>query len=85
MPALPPSLAQRLQQPPADRASADALVAEALAEIARRGQTPPFAPPPAPTTCCGRGCNGCVWEGWFAAINYWRERVADQLRQTPAA
>lgn len=30
-------------------------------------------PPPEPTTCCGRGCNGCVWEGWYSAVDYWRE------------
>jgi len=29
--------------------------------------------PPEPTSCCGRGCNGCVWEGWYAAANYWCE------------
>ncbi|CAL93682.1 oxidoreductase-like domain-containing protein [Azoarcus olearius] len=31
-------------------------------------------PPPAPpTACCGRGCNGCVWEGYYSALGYWRE------------
>lgn len=30
-------------------------------------------PPPEPISCCGRGCNGCVWEGYFAAANHWQE------------
>lgn len=34
-------------------------------------------PPPEPTTCCGRGCNGCVWEGYYEALHHWR---ADALR-----
>lgn len=38
-------------------------------------------PPPEPTTCCGRGCNGCVWEGYYSAMNYWRDDVCDLLSQ----
>ena len=30
-------------------------------------------PPPEPTTCCGRGCNGCVWEGYYTALHHWRD------------
>jgi hypothetical protein len=33
------------------------------------------SPPPEPTSCCGRGCNGCVWEGYYAAAVYWRDEA----------
>ena len=37
------------------------------------------APPPEPTTCCGRGCNGCVWEGFLDAAEYWRQEALLQI------
>ncbi|WP_200844074.1 oxidoreductase-like domain-containing protein [Pantoea sp. 18069] len=29
--------------------------------------------PTQPTSCCGRGCNGCVWEGFYDAATFWIE------------
>ncbi|WP_372658245.1 oxidoreductase-like domain-containing protein [Hydrogenophaga sp.] len=37
-------------------------------------------PPPEPTSCCERGCNGCVWEGYFEALQHWRADVLALLK-----
>lgn len=37
------------------------------------------APPPEPTTCCGRGCNGCVWEGYYHAVRYWADDALERI------
>jgi hypothetical protein len=38
-------------------------------------------PPPLPMGCCGRGCNGCVWEGFYAAVVYWQEEAELRLEE----
>ena len=66
-----------------DANAARALIAVGLplaSELSR-----PFRGPPAePTTCCGRGCNGCVWEGYVAAVEYWRSDLVTALNADTA-
>jgi hypothetical protein len=38
-------------------------------------------PPEEPTSCCGRGCNGCVWEGYMSAVGYWCEQARAALHK----
>ncbi|WP_326537184.1 oxidoreductase-like domain-containing protein [Pseudorhodoferax sp.] len=59
--------------PPSDAASARAAIAAIAARLAAHGVAGMRAPPPEPTTCCGRGCNGCVWEGYLDAVAWWCE------------
>ena len=59
---------------PSARAMFEVLLQQAQAQgLALR------APPPEPTTCCGRGCNGCVWEGYLDAAEYWRQEALLQI------
>ncbi|MCP5250012.1 MAG: oxidoreductase [Candidatus Accumulibacter sp.] len=57
-----------------DLLTAQALVHQIKALLEER-QLSLRPPPPVPTTCCGRGCNGCVWQGYFEALAYWREQA----------
>jgi len=37
-------------------------------------------PPPAPTACCGRGCNSGLWESYYTALSHWRDDVCNLLQ-----
>lgn len=63
---------------PANLAEAEALVSGIEQRLAQR-QLRHRPPPPVPTTCCGRGCNGCVWEGYYQALLYWRDGARELL------
>lgn len=47
----------------------------ALQQRARVAGVALRVPPPLPTSCCGRGCHGCVWEGFYAAAAYWQQEA----------
>jgi hypothetical protein len=68
-----------LTMPLMDAPGAQAVFAYAKHLAQQQGITLREAPPE-PTTCCGRGCNGCVWEGFFAAAMFWREDALQALR-----
>ena len=72
------TLQQALQLPLAQASDAERVFA-ALQALARTHATALRPPPPQPTSCCGRGCNGCVWEGFMAAAQFWREDAAAAL------
>ena len=68
------TLTECLHHPMVDVASAHVVFRGLQALAGHQGVTL-RPPPPEPTTCCGRGCNGCVWEGYFAAAQYWRDEA----------
>ncbi|CAA9391733.1 MAG: hypothetical protein AVDCRST_MAG51-417 [uncultured Ramlibacter sp.] len=70
--------------PITDVFSARASLAQWQQQASRAGVTL-REPPPEPTTCCGRGCNGCVWEGYFGAVQFWLEDAASALAKARPA
>lgn len=73
-----------LDRSPTDVAAARAQIAALQARLTAQGLAL-RAPPPEPTACCGRGCNGCVWEGYYAALTFWREDALDLLATSTAS
>ncbi len=73
-----------LPQSLANASDADRMFAALQDQATRLGVTL-RAPPPHPTSCCGRGCNGCVWEGFMAAAAFWREDALAALNFPDAA
>lgn len=60
-----------LQRPVREAQAARELIEAGWRALQQRALT--FRSPPSePTTCCGRGCQGCVWEGYVDAVEYWR-------------
>lgn len=70
------ALWQVVDVPLQDLPTARAVVAYLRSLAESRGMQLDLAlrpPPPEPDSCCQRGCNGCVWEGYYAALACWRE------------
>jgi hypothetical protein len=63
---------------PANACQARQWIADLRAQLAQRELFFRDAPEE-PTSCCGRGCNGCVWEGYLNAVGYWCGQVREIL------
>jgi hypothetical protein len=69
---------------PLDRDTALAMFAT-LRELALARKVQLREPPPEPDGCCGRGCNGCVWESYYVAAACWQQDALIAIgRASPA-
>jgi hypothetical protein len=56
-----------------------------LGDLALARGVPLRSPPPQPDSCCGRGCNGCVWESYYAAAACWQQDALIAMGLEPPA
>ncbi len=63
-----------------DKASAE-LMFRMIQDAAQAKGVTLRPPPEEPTTCCGKGCNGCAWEGYYDAVVYWRDEALFLLEE----
>lgn len=77
------------QVPLADLPTAHALIAHLRGVAQRCGidlDTALRPPPPEPVTCCERGCDSGVWEGFYTALDGWRcDALALLAKTNPVA
>lgn len=74
----PPAIPDPLHAPITDLGSAHAAIAAVMVCVAQAGATVRPAPDE-PVGCCGRGCEGCVWLGWFGALARWRSAALEAV------
>jgi hypothetical protein len=64
---------------PIQTADAARLVFELINSIALQKKVTLKATPVEPTSCCGRGCDGCVWSAFVQAAEHWRQGAVNAL------
>jgi hypothetical protein len=62
-----------------DACSARKLIEQVAARLHASGVEDFREPPEEPTSCCGRGCEGCVWDSYYAAVGWWHDDAMELL------
>ncbi len=61
---------------PSSLAEARALIETIVAAANQRKRAvPPPPPEPDPASCCGRGCERCVFVAYYEALRGWRQQA----------